>query len=53
VLVICPTSLKYQWQSEIMRFSGRQGENAARVINGCQVAERFLTLLTTSSAPLV
>ncbi len=34
VLVICPTSLKYQWQSEIMRFSGRQGENAPRVING-------------------
>jgi len=34
VLVICPTSLKYQWQSEIKRFSGRQGENAARVING-------------------
>ncbi|PRD45423.1 helicase SNF2 [Phyllobacterium phragmitis] len=34
VLVICPTSLKYQWQSEILRFTGRQGENAARVING-------------------
>ncbi len=34
VLVICPTSLKYQWQSEILRFSGRQSENAARVING-------------------
>jgi superfamily II DNA or RNA helicase len=34
VLVICPTSLKYQWQSEIARFSGRQGGNAARVING-------------------
>ena len=34
VLVICPTSLKYQWQSEILRFSGRQGEAAARVING-------------------
>src|SRR6202049_999843 len=34
VLVICPTSLKYQWQSEIMRFSGRQDENAVRVING-------------------
>jgi superfamily II DNA or RNA helicase len=31
VLVICPTSLKYQWQSEITRFSGRQGDNAARV----------------------
>ena len=24
VLVICPTSLKYQWQSEIARFSGRE-----------------------------
>ncbi len=34
VLVICPTSLKYQWQAEIIRFSGRQGENAVRVING-------------------
>ncbi len=34
VLVICPTSLKYQWQSEILRFSGRQSENTARVING-------------------
>ncbi len=34
VLVICPTSLKYQWQSEIARFSGRQGENAARVLTG-------------------
>lgn len=34
VLVICPTSLKYQWQSEIMRFTGRHDENAVRVING-------------------
>jgi SNF2 family DNA or RNA helicase len=34
VLVICPTSLKYQWQSEIARFTGRDCENAARVING-------------------
>jgi superfamily II DNA or RNA helicase len=34
VLVICPTSLKYQWQSEIARFTGRHGETAARVING-------------------
>lgn len=34
VLVICPASLKYQWQSEIARFSGRQGENAARVVSG-------------------
>ena len=34
VLVICPTSLKYQWQSEIMRYSGRRGENAARVLAG-------------------
>ncbi len=30
VLVVCPTSLKYQWQSEIARFSGR----AARVLSG-------------------
>ncbi len=28
VLVICPTSLKYQWQREIVRFAGRE----ARVI---------------------
>jgi len=34
VLVICPTSLKYQWQSEIARFTGREGKNAARVIGG-------------------
>ena len=34
VLVICPTSLKYQWQSEIARFSGRTGDNAVRVIAG-------------------
>lgn len=30
VLVVCPTSLKYQWQSEISRFCGR----AARVMAG-------------------
>jgi len=34
VLVICPTSLKYQWQSEILRFTGRSGEHVARVIGG-------------------
>ena len=34
VLVICPTSLKYQWQSEIQRFTGREGANGARVISG-------------------
>jgi len=34
VLVICPTSLKYQWLTEIARFTGRQGETAARVIAG-------------------
>jgi len=33
VLVVCPTSLKYQWQSEISRFSGR----AARVMAGARV----------------
>ncbi len=30
VLVICPTSLKYQWQGELLRFAGRK----ARVIAG-------------------
>lgn len=30
VLVVCPTSLKYQWRSEIARFSGRD----SRVIAG-------------------
>src|SRR6202795_4973782 len=33
VLVVCPTSLKYQWQSEILRFSGR----ASRVVAGSLV----------------
>lgn len=36
VLVICPTSLKYQWQREIARFSGRQ----AQVIEGGRLARR-------------
>jgi superfamily II DNA or RNA helicase len=36
VLVVCPTSLKYQWQSEIMRFSGR----ASRVVAGGIVQRR-------------
>jgi superfamily II DNA or RNA helicase len=40
VLVVCPTSLKYQWQSEIARFSGRQEENAARVIVGGRVQRK-------------
>jgi ERCC4-related helicase len=34
MLVVCPASLKYQWQSEIARFAGREGESAARVIGG-------------------
>jgi superfamily II DNA or RNA helicase len=34
VLVICPTSLKYQWQSEIDRFSARRGKHAVRVMSG-------------------
>ncbi|MEH2484717.1 DEAD/DEAH box helicase [Bradyrhizobium sp. AZCC 2230] len=34
VLVICPTSLKYQWQSEMARFTGRRDKRGARVIEG-------------------
>ena len=30
VLVVCPTSLKYQWQSEIARFSGGRAKCGAR-----------------------
>jgi superfamily II DNA or RNA helicase len=40
VLVVCPTSLKYQWQSEIARFAGRQGEKAGRVIKGGRAQRR-------------
>ena len=36
VLVVCPASLKYQWQSEIARFSGRE----ARVIGGGRAARQ-------------
>jgi superfamily II DNA or RNA helicase len=32
VLVICPASLKYQWQSEFSRFSNQPGATAGRVI---------------------
>lgn len=35
-LVICPASLKYQWQSEIARFSSRE----ARVIGGSRMQRR-------------
>ena len=38
VLVICPTSLKYQWQREIARFAGRP----ARVIDGGRSSRRDL-----------
>ncbi len=34
VLIVCPTSLKHQWQREIERFSDR----AAQIINGGQAA---------------
>ncbi|MGE4073987.1 MAG: DEAD/DEAH box helicase, partial [Reyranella sp.] len=40
VLVVCPTSLKYQWQSEIERFLGRRPERAVRVIAGGRVQRR-------------
>jgi SNF2 family DNA or RNA helicase len=33
-LVVCPASLKYQWQSEVLRFTGRRAE----VIGGDQAA---------------
>src|SRR5213593_684379 len=36
VLVVCPTSLKHQWQREIARFSGRE----AQVIHGLRAARQ-------------
>ncbi|CAM3663056.1 DEAD/DEAH box helicase [Roseateles saccharophilus] len=36
VLVVCPTSLKHQWQREIARFSGREGQ----VIHGLRAARQ-------------
>ena len=36
VLVICPTSLKHQWQREIARFSGRE----AQVLQGLRAARQ-------------
>lgn len=36
VLVVCPASLKYQWQSELARFSG----GAARVVGGGRAARQ-------------
>lgn len=45
VLVICPTSLKYQWQSEIARFSGRD----SRVISGDVPSGRKTMRWTTSA----
>ncbi|MEO7851542.1 MAG: DEAD/DEAH box helicase [Rubrivivax sp.] len=38
VLVVCPTSLKHQWQKEFERFSGRQ----AQVIHGLRAAREKL-----------
>ena len=34
VLVICPTSLKYQWESEMARFLGQRKGRGVRVIGG-------------------
>ncbi len=45
VLVVCPTSLKYQWQSEISRFSGR----AARVMAGGRAQLSRITAPTISA----
>jgi superfamily II DNA or RNA helicase len=38
VLVICPTSLKHQWEREVRKFSGRR----AAVINGLSVRRKAL-----------
>ncbi len=45
VLVICPTSLKYQWQSEIARFTARRGERAPRIVEGGRAQRQQLFAL--------
>ena len=49
VLVICPTSLKYQWQSEIARFSGRQGKKRRASSAAAGRSGRRTTPWTTSA----
>ena len=39
VLVVCPTSLKHQWQREIVRFTGRP-EQQAQVLRGLRPARQ-------------
>ncbi len=39
VLVVCPTSLKHQWQREITRFTGRDGQQV-QVLQGLRPARQ-------------
>lgn len=39
VLVVCPTSLKHQWQREITRFTGRDGDQV-QVLQGLRPARQ-------------
>jgi SNF2 family DNA or RNA helicase len=48
-LVVCPASLKYQWQSEIARFTGRRDKRAPRVITGDAYRDSGISRSTTST----
>lgn len=49
ILVICPTSLKYQWKSELEKFTGRK----ATVVEGGQLKRRKIYESTQESDYLI
>jgi len=48
VLVVCPTSLKHQWQREIARFTGRPSQviSGLRAAREAQYAQQFFCKIT-------
>jgi|GEM_PF-6773859 SNF2 family DNA or RNA helicase len=51
VLVICPTSLKYQWQSEIARFASPGAAFASAVVLDHHITQGISTALSEPGKP--